>query len=79
VSLLADAFSVLAQFLQPDRGPDQSGDFRVNPNLFFAMFGLGFLLGTLGHLFKSKLLVATGIALVMLATFLIPVVLQAAN
>jgi hypothetical protein len=79
VSLLADAFTVIAQFLEPDRGPDQSGGFRVNPNLFFAMFGVGFLLGMVGHLVKSRTLVATGIALVFLATFLIPIALQAAN
>jgi hypothetical protein len=79
VSLSAAVASELAQFLQPDRGPSQSGGFEISPNVFFAIFGVGFLLGMIGHVVKSRTLVAAGIALVFLATFLIPVALQAAN
>lgn len=71
--------TVLAQstdFL-PDRGPDSSGDFRVDPNVFLLMFGIGFGLGVLGHLYKSKTMVGAGIALIMLSTILVPIFLAA--
>ena len=34
---------------------------------FFVLFGAGFLVGALGHLFQSRALRAVGIALIMLA------------
>jgi hypothetical protein len=67
----------LADFIDPNAGPDQSGDFRVSPVFFIIMFGLGFALGTIGHLAKSRVLVAAGIALVFLATVLLPIGLKA--
>ena len=35
-----------ADFLGPDDGPGQSGDFRVSPTFFLVLLGLGFLIGT---------------------------------
>ncbi len=68
--------AVLAQFLDPDRGPEPSGDFRVEPEAFVALLLAGFLIGTLGHIYKSKTAVATGIAMIFLATVGIPLWLQ---
>ena len=68
---------LIADFLDPTSGPDQSGDFKVSPAFFITVFGIGFALGIVGHLAKSKLLVAVGILLVFAATVLIPIALQA--
>jgi hypothetical protein len=57
--------------------PPQSGDFRVSPTFFIVLFGLGFLLGMFGHLFKSRFMVGTGVLLIFLATFLLPLALHA--
>lgn len=52
--------------------PTQTGDFQVSPTYFLVLIGVGFLVGSAGHLFKSKLLIATGIMLIFLATLAIP-------
>ena len=64
------------QFLDPDKGPRPTGDWRSEPEAFMALLLAGFVIGTLGHLFKSKTMVATGILMVFLATVGIPVYLQ---
>jgi hypothetical protein len=63
----------MSDFLDPGRGPDQSGDFEVSPSLFIALFGVGFLIGAVGHLVRSRALVAAGVLLVLVATILLPV------
>ena len=63
-------------FIDPKQGPDQSGEFRVSPNAVITIFGLGFLLGIFGHLFKSKTMVAAGIGLIFLATMFLPIYLS---
>jgi Flp pilus assembly protein TadB len=68
-----------AQFLDPGRGPEQSGDFRVSPRAFVAILVAGFLIGTVGHVLRSRALVAFGIALIFGATVAVPVVLALAN
>jgi len=66
----------LAQFLpNPDGSPSQGGDFRISPTPFLIMLGVGFLLGVIGHVNKSKSLVAVGVGLVFLATVVIPLYL----
>jgi hypothetical protein len=67
----------MSDFLEPGGGPEQTGDFTVDPTFFLVMFGIGFAIGMLGHLFKSRVLVAVGVLLIMLATVLVPVALQA--
>jgi hypothetical protein len=67
----------LADFIDPNAGPDQSGDFKISPVFFIIMFGFGFAIGTVGHVIKSRVLVAAGIALVFLATVLLPIGLRA--
>jgi hypothetical protein len=69
--VLAALVPVMAQFL-PDDGPGQSGDFRVSPTFFLVLLGLGFLIGTLGHIVKSKTLIAAGILLIFAATIFVP-------
>jgi hypothetical protein len=69
----------MSDFLDPGSGPDQSGDFRVSPTFFVVVLLLGFLIGALGHLVKSRTLVALGIGLVFAATVALPVVLALSN
>jgi len=71
--------ALLASFLDPSRGPQQSGDFKVSPTFFVILFGIGFVVGIAGHLAKSRLLVALGVLIVFAATVLIPIALQASH
>ena len=64
------------QFLDPNKGPEPTGDWRSDPEAFIALIITGFVVGTLGHLFKSKTMVATGILMIFLATVGIPLYLQ---
>ncbi len=63
---------VIAQFLRDD-GPGQSGDFQVSPTFFLVLLGLGFLIGTVGHVLKSRTLQAAGILLIFAATVFLPI------
>ena len=67
---------VVAQFLDKREGPEPSGDFSVNPKAFLALILLGFLVGTVGHIYKSKTMIATGIVMIFLATVGIPIFLN---
>jgi hypothetical protein len=69
----------MSDFLDPGSGPDQSGDFRVSPTFFVAVMLLGFVIGTFGHVVKSRTLVALGIGLVFSATVALPVVVALSN
>jgi hypothetical protein len=66
----------MSDFLEPGRGPDQGGDFRVSPTLFVALAIAGFVVGTVGHLARSRTLQAIGIGMIFLATLVIPVLLS---
>ena len=70
--MLAALVPVMAQFLSPDDGPGQSGDFQVSPRFFLILLGLGFLIGTVGHIVKSRTLVAAGALLIFAATIFLP-------
>jgi hypothetical protein len=76
--VLAALVPVMAQFL-PDDGPGQSGDFRVSPTFFLVLLGLGFLIGTLGHIIKSRTLVIAGILLIFAATIFLPLAYSLSN
>ena len=76
--MLAALVHVMAQFL-PDDGPGQSGDFRVSPTFFLVLLGLGFLIGTLGHIIKSRTLVIAGILLIFAATIFVPLAYNISN
>ncbi len=52
--------------------PEQSGDFRVSPTIFIVLMFLGFLIGTFGHIIKSRVTVAVGVGLIFIATVALP-------
>jgi Flp pilus assembly protein TadB len=69
----------MSDFLDPGSGPEQSGDFEVSPSFFIVLLALGFLIGTVGHIVKSRTLVAAGVILVFAATVFIPIALSVSN
>jgi hypothetical protein len=46
---------------------------------YLALMGIGFGLGVLGHLVRSRWLVAVGVIMILLATLLFPLALQVLN
>ena len=77
--MLAPVAQLLAQFLDPGQGPPEEGGFRVSPTVFIVLLGLGFLVGTIGHVVKSRTLVAVGVLMIFLATVFVPIALHAAR
>ncbi len=69
----------MSDFLDPGAGPDQRGDFEISPSFFIILLALGFAIGTVGHIVKSRTLVAAGVILVFLATVFIPIALSVSN
>ncbi len=51
-----------------DTGPFNS----LSPGPYIALMGLGFVVGTIGHVIKSRTAVIAGVAMVFLATVLLP-------
>jgi hypothetical protein len=76
---LGTLWLAMSDFLDPGRGPEQSGDFEISPGFFFVLLGFGFLLGVVGHVTKVRFLVAAGVILIFLATVALPIALQATN
>jgi hypothetical protein len=70
--LSASLHLAVSDLLERDRGPGPSGAFEVSPTFFIVLFGVGFLVGTLGHLIRSRTLVVLGVGMVFLATVLLP-------
>ncbi len=66
---------MIADFLDPSRGPSQSGGFEVDPSFFFVLLVVGFVVGVVGHIAQSRTVVAIGVGLIFLATVAIPVAL----
>ena len=69
-------WSWLASF-SPDDIPHP--DFGTEPTPYVILLVAGFGVGILGHLVRSKTLVAAGIGAVFLGTFLLPVVIFVAR
>jgi hypothetical protein len=69
----------MSDFLDPGSGPDQRGDFEVSPSFLIMLLALGFLIGIVGHIVKSRTLVAAGVILVFAATVFIPIALSVSN
>ena len=46
--------------------------FDPSPTPFIALMAVGFLIGIIGHVYKSNVAIAAGIALVFVATLLLP-------
>lgn len=61
-----NAFVVFA--LNLDTGPFDD----LSPRAYIALMGIGFVVGTAGHIVKSKTMVAAGILMIFLATVLLP-------
>jgi hypothetical protein len=45
---------------------------ELSPRAYIALMGIGFIVGTAGHVVKSKPIVAAGILMIFLATVLLP-------
>ena len=46
--------------------------FDPSPTPFVVLMGIGFIVGTVGHVYKSRMLIATGIGLIFTATLGLP-------
>jgi hypothetical protein len=57
---------------QPDL---PSRDQGTDPKPFIAIFAIGFFVAVLGHIAKSKTLIASGVLMIFMATFGIPLFL----
>ena len=66
--------ALLAQLDLRDDGPDLIPDsgLETDPTPYLILFGVGFLLGALGHLTQTKTLIALGVGMVFLATLILP-------
>ena len=56
-----------------------TGDFSTSPWPFITLFGAGFGIGVLGHLYGSKILVGFGIFVVFVATLILPLAINLSN
>ena len=54
-------------------------DFETSPWPFIILFGVGFAVGVLGHLYGSRVIVAIGITIVFVATLILPLALTISN
>jgi hypothetical protein len=52
---------------------DRNFDFSPDPGPYILVFGIGFVIAVLGHIAQSRWLIAAGILMIMLSTFLLPV------
>jgi hypothetical protein len=52
-----------------------SRDVGTDPKPFIAIFAIGFFIAVLGHIAKSKTLIASGVLMIFMATFGIPLFL----
>ena len=53
--------------------------FAPSPVPFIVLMGVGFLVGIVGHVYKSRALIVTGIGCIFLATLLLPLALSATD
>jgi hypothetical protein len=77
--VLAALVLAMSDFLSPDDGPDPSGEFRVSPTFLIVLLGLGFLIGTIGHIVKSRTLQIAGVLLIFAATIFLPIAYSISN
>jgi hypothetical protein len=66
--------SLLAAFFY-----DPSPEFGANPVPFVVMMAAGFVIAVAGHIVRARSLVALGIGLIFLATFLLPLLVNVAR
>jgi hypothetical protein len=60
--------TLLVFALNVDTGPFD----QLSPRAYIALMGIGFVVGTAGHVVKSKAIVAAGLLMIFLATVLLP-------
>jgi hypothetical protein len=77
--VLAALVLAMSDFLNPDDGPDPSGEFRVSPTFLVVLLLLGFLIGTVGHIIKSRTLQIAGVLLIFAATIFLPIAYSISN
>jgi hypothetical protein len=68
------AASLLAAFFY-----DPSPEFGANPVPFVVMMAAGFVIAVAGHIVRARSLVALGIGLIFLATFVLPLLINVAR
>ena len=62
--------SLLAQIDLPSLGREGPDDLQRLLSAFYVLFGVGFVVAVVGHVVRSRVLQAVGIATVMLGTVL---------
>jgi hypothetical protein len=77
--VLAALVLAMSDFLNPDDGPDPSGEFRVSPTFLIVLLLLGFVIGTVGHIIKSRTLQIAGVLLIFAATIFLPIAYSISN
>jgi hypothetical protein len=77
--VLATLVLAMSDFLNPDDGPDPSGEFRVSPTFLIVLLLLGFVIGTAGHIIKSRTLQIAGVLLIFAATIFLPLAYSISN
>lgn len=60
--------ALLVFALNLDTGPFND----LSPRAYIALMGIGFIVGTAGHVVQSKVLIAAGVLMIFLATVLLP-------
>lgn len=58
---------------------DPSPDFGADPTPFVLMMATGFVVAVAGHVVRARSLVALGLGLIFLATFVLPLLLNIAR
>jgi hypothetical protein len=53
--------------------------FSPSPAPFIVLMALGFIVGTTGHVYRSRPLVIAGIAMIFVATLLLPLAIYASE
>jgi hypothetical protein len=77
--VLAALVLAMSDFLNPDDGPEPSGEFRVSPTFLIVLLLLGFVIGTIGHIVKSRTLQIAGVLLIFAATIFLPIAYSISN
>jgi hypothetical protein len=77
--VLAALVLAMSDFLNPDDGPEPSGGFRVSPTFLIVLLLLGFVIGTVGHIIKSRTLQISGVLLIFAATIFLPIAYSISN
>jgi hypothetical protein len=56
-----------------------SEDVATDPKRYLILLGIGFVIAVLGHLTRTKTLIAVGLALIFMATFALPLYFHFSN